>query len=121
MHMHANERYGGSRLMMCGATLKSVCRQCGKTFLHTSMHAYRGCCTYGCMREMDRKNEKTKQPRGWTREKIEKRVEKCRERMAHFRAIAEDPETACTRKKSAAHSYRCWMAELGTCSGFWSQ
>lgn len=111
MHMHANERYGGSWLMMCGGTIESTCKMCGKRFMHTSMHVYRGCCSYSCMREMDRQDERPKRQE-WTWEKAEKRIAQCREKIAYYRAIADDPATKYKRVKSAQHSCREWLSRL---------
>lgn len=88
-------RLGSSRLTMCGATIKSVCRHCGKTFLHTTEHVYKGCCSYKCMRAggYDQTSKGRKMDYEKKRQELLERIERCEKRVDYYRQLAEEAKT----------------------------
>lgn len=105
-------RMGSSTLMMLGATKKSRCKVCGKVFYHTPYHAYHGCCTHKCMRE----NEKAQTPKSnwvFTPAKLNARIEKCKERIEHYTALADDSNITQKRRNVCMQSVRNWKQKLG--------
>lgn len=94
---------GSSRLMMCGALKESVCRHCGKTFLHTDEHAYKGCCTYKCMRAggYDQTSKGRKMDYEKKRQALLERIERCEKRVDYYRQLAENAKTDCRARSNA--------------------
>lgn len=89
-------RLGSSSLMAIGIRKKSKCKMCKQVFWHTAEHVYRGCCSYGCMRKMDKENEAKREEKRGTKTVIStecaalRRIAKCEERLAFYEKLAED-------------------------------
>ena len=108
-------RMGSSTLMMLGATKKSRCKVFGKVFYHTAYHAYHGCCSYTCMRE-DEKAQTSKSNRVFTPAKLNARIEKCKARIEHYTALADDSNITQKRRIPRSLTIRTSHRSGGMCA-----
>lgn len=94
---------GSSRLMLCGKFKESVCRHCGKKFLHTDEHAYKGCCSYKCMRAGGYDQSAIGRPTDYEkkRQDLLSRIERCEKRADYYRQLAEEAKTDCRARSNA--------------------
>lgn len=112
--MRRTTSLGSSRLMMCGALKESVCRHCGKKFLHTDEHAYKGCCTYKCMRKggYDQSTIGRKVNYEKKRQELLERIEQCEKRVDYYRQRAESETANCIERSKAYKLAREWEDKI---------
>ena len=109
-----NEAFGSSRLMMCGAMREGICKHCGKRYMHTDEHVYKGCCSYTCMRAggYDKLAWGKKANFARNRQKIEEKIDKCLERIDHFQGIADAAKAGTKSRNTALKNVRDWTYKL---------
>ena len=94
---------GSSRLTMCGAMIESECRHCGKVFLHTTEHVYKGCCADKCMRAggYDQTSKGRKMDYAKKRQELLEKIQRCEKRVDYYRQLAEKEKTNCRARSNA--------------------
>lgn len=90
-----------------GLYKRAVCAVCGKTYMRTSQHVYKDCCSWTCLRktekpkkrvEMEDWEEQESKRRADALRRAEERVEKCKRRLDYHSKAVLTAKTADKRR-----------------------
>lgn len=110
-------RLGGSSLLQAWKSQESQCIWCKKVFLHTTEHAYKGCCSWSCLCRLRESEDNRRQGRRSkaiinTEEQALARIEVCKEKMAHYQGIYSDKSLSRKKRDSVYSSIVDWRCKL---------
>lgn len=99
---------------------QATCAVCGKTYMRTSQHVYRDCCSWTCLRKTEKPRKRAKME-DWEEQerkrradalrRAEERIEKCESRLA-YHSKAEKAAKTSERRQVERQIIKNWRKAL---------